>query len=89
MSDEAGFPPGVLNVLTCSRAGATDVGNALMEDERIAKLSFTGSTHVGKVVWTGHLFTELALHYPCVCIMIAPDGWVFRHTETSLTGTRG
>ncbi len=43
---EAGVPAGVVNVLTTSRAGAT-VG-AMLHDPRVRKLSFTGSTEVGR-----------------------------------------
>ncbi|CAN5375670.1 NAD-dependent succinate-semialdehyde dehydrogenase [soil metagenome] len=43
---EAGLPAGVLNVVPSSSAGKT-VG-PLMEDSRLRKVSFTGSTPVGK-----------------------------------------
>ncbi|MBA2416492.1 MAG: NAD-dependent succinate-semialdehyde dehydrogenase [Geodermatophilaceae bacterium] len=43
---EAGLPPGVLNVVPSSSAGKT-VG-PLMSDRRLRKVSFTGSTPVGK-----------------------------------------
>ena len=43
---EAGLPAGVLNVITTSSAGAT-VG-PLMSDPRLRKVSFTGSTPVGR-----------------------------------------
>jgi len=43
---EAGLPPGVLNVVTSKRAGATT--GPLLEDPRLRKLSFTGSTDVGR-----------------------------------------
>jgi succinate-semialdehyde dehydrogenase/glutarate-semialdehyde dehydrogenase len=43
--EEAGLPGGVLNVVTSSSAGET-VG-PLMEDGRLRKVSFTGSTEVG------------------------------------------
>lgn len=46
---EAGFPPGVLNVVCGRGAGA---GAALARHPGISKLSFTGSTAVGKAV--GH-----------------------------------
>lgn len=42
---EAGLPDGVLNVVTTSRTG--EVVSALMADERLRKVSFTGSTAVG------------------------------------------
>jgi succinate-semialdehyde dehydrogenase/glutarate-semialdehyde dehydrogenase len=43
---DAGLPPGVLNVVTTTDAGATT--GPLIADERLRKLSFTGSTAVGK-----------------------------------------
>ncbi|MEA3054685.1 MAG: succinate-semialdehyde dehydrogenase / glutarate-semialdehyde dehydrogenase [Actinomycetota bacterium] len=44
--DEAGLPAGVLNVVTTKRAGETT--GPLLSDPRLRKLSFTGSTEVGK-----------------------------------------
>ncbi|UER53951.1 NAD-dependent succinate-semialdehyde dehydrogenase [Kineosporiaceae bacterium SCSIO 59966] len=43
---EAGLPPGVLNVVTTSSTGA--VMEPLIRDPRLRKLSFTGSTEVGR-----------------------------------------
>jgi succinate-semialdehyde dehydrogenase/glutarate-semialdehyde dehydrogenase len=43
---DAGLPPGVLNVVTTSRAGATT--GPLLADARLRKVSFTGSTEIGK-----------------------------------------
>ncbi len=50
LAQEAGLPPGILNVVTCSRAQAADTVGALLADERVRKLSFTGSTVVGRVL---------------------------------------
>jgi succinate-semialdehyde dehydrogenase / glutarate-semialdehyde dehydrogenase len=44
--DEAGLPGGVLNVVTSSSSSA--VTQPLVEDFRLRKLSFTGSTEVGR-----------------------------------------
>jgi succinate-semialdehyde dehydrogenase/glutarate-semialdehyde dehydrogenase len=44
--DEAGLPGGVLNVVTSSSSSA--VSKPLLEDFRLRKLSFTGSTEVGR-----------------------------------------
>ena len=44
--EEAGLPPGVLNVITTSRSGT--VMEPLIRDSRARKLSFTGSTEVGR-----------------------------------------
>ncbi len=43
---EAGLPDGVLNIVTSSRSGS--VMGPLIEDPRTRKLSFTGSTEVGR-----------------------------------------
>jgi succinate-semialdehyde dehydrogenase/glutarate-semialdehyde dehydrogenase len=43
---EAGLPPGVLNVVTTSHSGG--VMEPLIKDGRARKLSFTGSTEVGR-----------------------------------------
>jgi succinate-semialdehyde dehydrogenase / glutarate-semialdehyde dehydrogenase len=45
---EAGLPDGVLNVITSSKAG--DVTGPLFDDARLRKMSFTGSTPVGKAL---------------------------------------
>jgi succinate-semialdehyde dehydrogenase/glutarate-semialdehyde dehydrogenase len=43
---EAGVPDGVVNVITTSRSGPTV--SAMLHDPRVRKLSFTGSTEVGR-----------------------------------------
>jgi succinate-semialdehyde dehydrogenase/glutarate-semialdehyde dehydrogenase len=43
---EAGLPDGVLNVITTKSSGK--VGEALLADARLRKISFTGSTEVGR-----------------------------------------
>jgi succinate-semialdehyde dehydrogenase/glutarate-semialdehyde dehydrogenase len=45
---EAGVPDGVVNVLTSRRSGA--VVSAMLNDPRVRKLSFTGSTEVGRIL---------------------------------------
>jgi succinate-semialdehyde dehydrogenase/glutarate-semialdehyde dehydrogenase len=44
--EEAGLPAGVLNVITASSSGS--IMQPLIEDPRVRKMSFTGSTPVGK-----------------------------------------
>src|SRR5205823_7202828 len=44
--EEAGLPEGVVNLITASSAGETT--GPLIEDPRLRKLSFTGSTEVGR-----------------------------------------
>jgi len=46
---EAGVPAGVLNVVTGKDSSA--IGKALCEDGRVRKLSFTGSTPIGKLLY--------------------------------------
>ncbi len=46
--ERAGLPAGVLNVITTSRSGA--VVKPLLNDPRTRKLSFTGSTEVGRML---------------------------------------
>jgi succinate-semialdehyde dehydrogenase/glutarate-semialdehyde dehydrogenase len=46
--EEAGLPGGVLNVITASSSGS--IMEPLIKDPRTRKLSFTGSTEVGKVL---------------------------------------
>ena len=48
LMDEAGLPKGVLSVLPTSSPG--DVTAALIDDGRLRKLTFTGSTGVGKAL---------------------------------------
>lgn len=45
--EEAGFPPGVVNVVT---GYGRDVGDALVTDPRVAKIAFTGSDSTGRVI---------------------------------------
>jgi succinate-semialdehyde dehydrogenase/glutarate-semialdehyde dehydrogenase len=46
--ERADIPPGVANLVTTDRPEA--VGGALVEDPRVRKITFTGSTEVGKVL---------------------------------------
>ncbi|HSW84408.1 MAG TPA: NAD-dependent succinate-semialdehyde dehydrogenase [Usitatibacter sp.] len=55
LAAEAGLPAGVLNVVTASRARAAQVVDVWLADFRVRKLTFTGSTAVGK-----HLARESA-----------------------------
>lgn len=57
--EEAGFPPGVVNVVT----GDGSVGQALVADKRVAKISFTGSGAVGRKIaaQAGQMLTPVIL----------------------------
>lgn len=46
--DRAGLPPGAANLVTAADPEA--IGPALLEDDRVRKITFTGSTEVGKIL---------------------------------------
>ncbi|MFJ2239200.1 aldehyde dehydrogenase family protein [Streptomyces sp. NPDC087859] len=47
---EAGLPDGVLNVVTNAREDAAEIAEALIADERVRAVNFTGSTNVGRII---------------------------------------
>ena len=49
LSIEAGFPPGVINILT----GGPETGKAIVAHPGVDKIAFTGSTAVGKEIMRG------------------------------------
>ncbi|MEO0470167.1 MAG: NAD-dependent succinate-semialdehyde dehydrogenase [Bacteroidota bacterium] len=48
LADQAGFPAGVFNVITTNDAPA--IGQELTSHPKVKKISFTGSTQVGKIL---------------------------------------
>jgi succinate-semialdehyde dehydrogenase/glutarate-semialdehyde dehydrogenase len=46
--DEAGIPPGVVNLVTTDRPA--EVGDVLLDSPIVRKLTFTGSTEVGRIL---------------------------------------
>ena len=50
LADRAGVPAGVFNVLTVDAREAPAVGRVLTQDARVRKITFTGSTAVGKIL---------------------------------------
>jgi|TARA_B110000211_G_scaffold22528_1_gene23310 acyl-CoA reductase-like NAD-dependent aldehyde dehydrogenase len=46
--DEVGLPPGVFNVITCSRENVAAVGDELVDNPTVKGVAFTGSTAVGR-----------------------------------------
>jgi succinate-semialdehyde dehydrogenase/glutarate-semialdehyde dehydrogenase len=50
LSQRAGFPPGVLNIVPADEAQSIAVGKALCDSPVVRKLSFTGSTQVGRIL---------------------------------------
>jgi len=54
LAEEAGFPPGVLNIITTNNAPA--IGLELCNNPTVKKISFTGSTRVGKLLLRSDCF---------------------------------
>ncbi len=67
---EAGVPDGVLNLVTSNHPGP--IGDAFIEDPRVRKMTFTGSTEVGKLLARGagehmkRISLELGGHAPFI-----------------------
>uniref|UniRef100_A0A1B6CLL5 Succinate-semialdehyde dehydrogenase n=1 Tax=Clastoptera arizonana TaxID=38151 RepID=A0A1B6CLL5_9HEMI len=51
LAQKAGIPKGVINVVSSGRPNAANVGKLLCTSPKIAGLSFTGSTAVGKLLY--------------------------------------
>ncbi|MBB6450571.1 succinate-semialdehyde dehydrogenase/glutarate-semialdehyde dehydrogenase [Geomicrobium halophilum] len=71
LSVKAGIPEGVINVVT---GASSEISQAWQEDTRVRKLTFTGSTEVGKTLMSGASETvkkislELGGHAPVVVL---------------------
>ncbi|MBE4907822.1 NAD-dependent succinate-semialdehyde dehydrogenase [Bacillus luteolus] len=69
LADQAGIPKGVLNVVT---GDPQAIGKVWLDDMRVRKLTFTGSTEVGKLLMKGSADTvkkvslELGGHAPVI-----------------------
>lgn len=69
LAEKAGIPQGVINVVT---GEAKEIGKVWLEDERVAKITFTGSTEVGKLLMRSAADTvkkvslELGGHAPVI-----------------------
>jgi len=50
LATRAGFPKGVLNIVPCHKGNAPEVGTELTSNPIVRKISFTGSTAVGKLL---------------------------------------
>lgn len=51
LSLRAGIPAGVFNLVTGDAGAAPEIGRTLCADPRVRKLSFTGSTEVGRILY--------------------------------------
>ncbi|MDV2684274.1 NAD-dependent succinate-semialdehyde dehydrogenase [Alkalihalophilus lindianensis] len=71
LASEAGIPKGVINLVT---GNSRAIGKVWLEDDRIRKLTFTGSTEVGKTLLKGAADTvkkvsmELGGHAPVIVL---------------------
>ncbi len=96
---EAGFPPGVVNIVT----GFGDAGAALAEHAAVDKVAFTGSTEVGKKIVEsarGNLKkVSLELGGKSANVVFADadfdiavpgslNAWLFNHGQCCVAGTR-
>ncbi|XP_038689991.1 succinate-semialdehyde dehydrogenase, mitochondrial isoform X2 [Tripterygium wilfordii] len=69
LSLQAGIPPGAVNVVM---GNAPDIGDALLASSQVRKITFTGSTAVGKKLMAGSAETvkkvslELGGNAPCI-----------------------
>jgi acyl-CoA reductase-like NAD-dependent aldehyde dehydrogenase len=48
--EEAGLPAGVLNVVTGPREAAPELGDEMIANPAVRRISFTGSTEVGRII---------------------------------------
>ena len=48
--EKAGFPKGSFNVITCDEGNVESVVDSLLQSDKVKKVSFTGSTSVGKKI---------------------------------------
>jgi len=68
---EAGFPPGVVNIVT---GPSSVIGNEIMSNQKVKKVTFTGSTEVGKKLMEQgsqqikRLSLELGGHAPIIVL---------------------
>ncbi|MFJ7754293.1 NAD-dependent succinate-semialdehyde dehydrogenase [Peribacillus muralis] len=71
LAEEAGIPKGVINVVT---GKSSEIGETWLQDARVRKLTFTGSTEVGKTLMRGSADTvkkislELGGHAPAIVL---------------------
>lgn len=71
LAEQAGIPKGVINLVT---GKSSEIGDTWLQDPRVRKLTFTGSTEVGKTLMKGSAETvkkislELGGHAPSIVL---------------------
>jgi acyl-CoA reductase-like NAD-dependent aldehyde dehydrogenase len=81
---EAGLPP---NGLQCITGSGTGVGRALCADDRVRKISFTGSSEVGRAISAVAGVKRMSLELGANCPMIVlPDGDLQAAAEAAAVG---
>lgn len=71
LAEQAGIPKGVINLIT---GKSSEIGETWLQDPRVRKLTFTGSTEVGKTLMKGSAATvkkislELGGHAPSIVL---------------------
>lgn len=71
LCERAGFPKGVINLVT---GASTEIGKEIMENPKVRKVTFTGSTEVGKILirqsadHVKRLSLELGGHAPLIIL---------------------
>ncbi len=60
--EEAGFPAGVINLVTNGPGRSGEIGDVLTSDDRVRCITFTGSTSAGQ-----HLAVQCAEHFTRFC----------------------
>lgn len=84
LCEQAGIPKGVVNLVTGS---SSKIGKAIMENDKVRKVTFTGSTEVGKLLieqsakQVKRLSLELGGHAP---IIILDDANIEKAVEGSI-----
>ena len=88
--EEAGVPPGVFNVITCSRDHVAEVGDELVDNPLVKGIAFTGSTAVGR-----RIAAKCGAHLKKACIelggkdslIVLEDANMERATSAASFGT--
>jgi acyl-CoA reductase-like NAD-dependent aldehyde dehydrogenase len=81
---DAGLPP---NAIQCVTGSGADVGTALCADERVRKISFTGSTEVGRRIASVAGIKRLSLELGANCpVVVLPDADLEQTAAASALG---